>query len=204
MITIVDYGMGNLGSIRNMLKKVGADSEITSDTEKIKHASKLILPGVGAFDAGMTRLKESGLQDLLNEKVLLQKTPVLGICLGMQLMTQGSEEGTLPGLGWINGQSVRFNPPPGDPRKVPHMGWNLVTPCKNSSLLADTEPEERFYFVHSYYVQCRDPGDVLLLANYGHNFTAAFEVGNVIGVQFHPEKSHKFGMRLLRNFAESY
>lgn len=204
MITIIDYGMGNLGSIRNMLKKVGADSEITADHEKIRQASKLILPGVGAFDAGMTRLKETGLAELLNEKVIQEKTPVLGICLGMQLMTRGSEEGTLPGLGWIDAQTIRFTSPPGDPRKVPHMGWNLVASCKDSPLLKGAEQEERFYFVHSYYVHCRNPEDVLLYANYGHRFDAAFEVNNVIGVQFHPEKSHKFGMRLLRNFAESY
>lgn len=204
MITIVDYGMGNLGSIKNMLKKVGVDSEITADPERLSRAQKLILPGVGAFDAGMARLKESGLIGVLNEKVINQKIPVLGICLGMQLMTQGSEEGKLPGLGWVQAKTSRFVPAPGTNLKVPHMGWNVVNPCKPSALLKETAADQRFYFVHSYYVQCENANDTLLHAEYGHLIDAAFEVGNVIGVQFHPEKSHKFGMSILRNFAEGY
>lgn len=204
MITIVDYGMGNLGSIRNMLIKVGADCEITADPERVQQAIKLILPGVGAFDAAMARLNKSGLVPVLNEQVLHRKVPILGICLGMQLMTQSSEEGVLPGLAWVEAQTVRFQTPFGRNLKVPHMGWNVVKPCKSSSLLRDAEKEERFYFVHSYFVQCQQPSDVLLHTEYGQCFDSAFEVGNVIGVQFHPEKSHKFGMRLLRNFAEGY
>lgn len=204
MIAIVDYGMGNLGSIRSMLKKVGADCEITADPERLRQASKLILPGVGAFDAGMTRLSESALVPVLNELALHKKIPVLGICLGMQLMTQRSEEGELPGLGWVEAKTVRFSPPPGSNLKVPHMGWNVVKHCKASPLLKDTEAEERFYFVHSYFVQCQNPSNALLYAEYGHYFDAAFEVENIVGVQFHPEKSHKYGMRMLRNFAEGY
>jgi glutamine amidotransferase len=204
MITIVDYGMGNLGSIKNMLKKVGADCEITADPDRLQQAKKLILPGVGAFDAGMAKLNSSGLVPVLNEQVLEKKVPVLGICLGMQLMTQSSEEGVLAGLGWVDAKTVRFVPALGSNLKVPHMGWNLVKPSKSSPLLRDAEEEERFYFVHSYFVQCQKSEEVLLHTHYGHSFDAAFEVGNVIGVQFHPEKSHKFGMRLLRNFAEAY
>ncbi|OGB20898.1 MAG: imidazole glycerol phosphate synthase, glutamine amidotransferase subunit [Burkholderiales bacterium RIFCSPLOWO2_02_FULL_57_36] len=204
MITIIDYGMGNLGSIKNMLKKVGVNSEITADHERLSQAKKLILPGVGAFDAGMMRLKASGLIEILNQKVVHQKTPILGICLGMHLMTGGSEEGTLPGLGWVQARTIRFAPPVGSNLKVPHMGWNVVNPCKSSALMKEAEAEQRFYFVHSYYVHCENSGDALLHAKYGNSFDAAFEVGNVMGVQFHPEKSHKFGMRILRNFAESY
>lgn len=204
MISIVDYGLGNLGSISNMLRKVGADCEITAEPARLRQASKLILPGVGAFDAGMARLNESGLVPVLNELVLDKKIPVLGICLGMQLMTEGSEEGVLPGLGWIEARTTRFTPPPGSNLKVPHMGWNVVKPSKGSPLLRDAEEEERFYFVHTYFVQCQNQDNVLLHAEYGHRFDAAFEAGNVMGVQFHPEKSHKFGMRLLRNFAEGY
>lgn len=202
MITIVDYGMGNLGSIKNMLKKVGFQCEITSSPDKIMSASKLILPGVGAFDAGMARLNDSGLIPALNEQVLLNKIPVLGICLGMQLMTHSSEEGHLPGLGWVDAKTIRFSFPETSHLKVPHMGWNVVTFPKSSNLINTVEIEERFYFVHSYYVKCENNDDVLMRAKYGHEFDAGFEVGNVMGVQFHPEKSHKFGMRLLRNFAE--
>ena len=204
MITIVDYGMGNLGSIRNMLKKVGAECEITGDPVRIETATKLILPGVGAFDAGMGRLRGAGLVPVLDELVLTRKVPVLGICLGMQLMTRGSEEGALHGLGWVPAQTVRFAPPPGAGLKVPHMGWNVVHACKASDLIVDAEAEERFYFVHSFHVRCRDREDVLLRANYGGELDAAFEVDNIVGVQFHPEKSHKFGLRLLRNFARAY
>lgn len=203
MITIVDYGLGNLGSIRNMLKKVGFDSIIASDAAAIRNASKLLLPGVGAFDAGMRQLHNSRLIPILEERVFREKVPLLGICLGMQLLARRSEEGTLPGLGWIDADVVRFNFEAGSPLKVPHMGWNVVRPKKPSFLLPGIEEEERYYFVHSYYVRCDKAEDVLLTADYGHTFDAAFSCDNITGVQFHPEKSHKFGMRLLRNFAEA-
>lgn len=203
MISIVDFGVGNLGSIRNMLNKVGAACELTSDPVHLAQASKLILPGVGAFDAGMTKLQRAGLIDVLNEAVLERKVPVLGICLGMHLMTHGSEEGSLPGLGWIAADTVRLSVPPDSGLKVPHMGWNEARPCKPSALLEGAGAHDRYYFVHSYRVRCRQPDDVLLQAEYGGTFDAAFEAGNVRGVQFHPEKSHKFGLRLLRNFAEA-
>ncbi|QDQ29218.1 imidazole glycerol phosphate synthase subunit HisH [Chitinimonas arctica] len=204
MITIVDYGMGNLGSIRNMLKKVGAESEISADPACLRQAGKLILPGVGAFDAGMSSLEQSGLSSLLNELVLEKKVPVLGICLGMHLMTQGSEEGKLRGLGWVQADTIRFTLPEDSTLKVPHMGWNRVKPCKESRLMKAADEEARFYFVHSYYVKCHATGDSLLKSEHGHEFDAAFEVGNIMGVQFHPEKSHRFGMQLLSNFVSEY
>lgn len=203
MITIVDFDIGNLGSIRNMLKKIGVASVVTSSPAEIEKAGKLILPGVGAFDAGMRNLNASGLIPLLNEKVLVQKTPVLGICLGMQLMTRGSEEGSLPGLGWVRADTRRFTREQAPNLKIPHMGWNLVRPAKDSPLVSEVPQEPRFYFVHSYYVRCEDRAESLLEATYGpHTFDAGFEAGHIRGVQFHPEKSHRFGMWMLKNFAE--
>jgi imidazole glycerol-phosphate synthase subunit HisH len=203
MITIVDYGMGNLGSIRNMLKKIGVDSEVTADARSIAAASKLILPGVGAFDAGMDNLERSGLIPALNERVLQARVPTLGICLGMQLMTRSSDEGQRNGLGWVDAESLRFCPADAS-LKVPHMGWNRVLPARSSPLTDGLPEEPRFYFVHSFYVRCRNESDVLLTTPYGDAFHSAFQSGNVAGVQFHPEKSHKFGMCLLRNFAERF
>jgi len=201
MITIVDYGMGNLGSIRNMLKKIGADSEITAEPARIAAATKLVLPGVGAFDAGMENLDKSGLVPLLNERVRRDEVPVLGICLGMQLMTHSSSEGERPGLGWVDAKAVRFVPADAT-LKVPHMGWNIARPVRDDALLEGLPRESRFYFVHSYYVACERREDVLLTTFYGADFDSGFRRGNVWGVQFHPEKSHRFGMHLLRNFAE--
>jgi glutamine amidotransferase len=202
-ITIVDYGVGNVGSIQNMLKKVGARSVVASSPEKVLQATKLILPGVGAFDAGMETLARSGLVTALNHKALDERTPVLGLCLGMQLMTRGSEEGKLPGLGWVNADTRKFDAAGTPGLKVPHMGWNLVAPAKPSRILRGYSDDTRFYFVHSYYVRCEDRTDSLLSSAYGgHSFDAAFEHGNLIGVQFHPEKSHRFGMWLLKNFTE--
>ena len=201
MITIVDYGMGNLGSIRNMLAKIGAPSRIVSDPEQVARAQKLILPGVGAFDAGMESLDRSGLVAVLNERALEARVPTLGICLGMHLMARGSEEGRRTGLGWVDAQVSRFRPSD-VALKVPHMGWNRVSVVRPSPLIEALPEEARFYFVHSYYVSCRKEHDVLLRTNYGVRFDAAFECGNLWGAQFHPEKSHKFGMQLLRNFAE--
>ncbi len=202
MIVIIDYGMGNIGSILNMLKKIGASGTISSNPDVIRKADKLILPGVGSFDQGMANLERLGLVPVLNKKVAAG-TPVLGICLGMQLMTKSSEEGKAAGLGWIEARTVRFRHDPSSKLKVPHMGWNLVTQKKESALLRDMYPEPRFYFVHSYHAVCSDPQDVLTATPYGYEFTSAFQRGNIFGVQFHPEKSHKFGMKLLRNFAEA-
>lgn len=204
MIVIVDYGVGNLASIRNMFKKIGADAEISSDAATIREAEKLILPGVGAFDTCAQKLEDSGLIPVLNDKVLTAKTPVLGVCVGMQLLFAGSEEGVLPGLGWIAGQVVRFRPEQLPPdHKIPHMGWSDVHFKKQSRLFTPVYDEPRFYFVHSYYAAVERPEDILVEAEYGIRFTAGVERENIMGVQFHPEKSHKFGMQLLANFANN-
>lgn len=201
MVTIIDYGVGNLGSILNMFKKVGETAQISANPDEIARADKLLLPGVGSFDFGIQSLNQSGLRDILDNKVLKEKTPILGICLGMQLMTHSSEEGILPGLGWIDATVKRFVPNhPG--MKVPHMGWSAVEAATTNALLSRLTWPARFYFVHSFYVNCQSAGDVLLQSHYGHDFHAAFHHDNIWGVQFHPEKSHKFGMQLLKSFAE--
>ncbi len=201
MITIIHYGMGNLGSIVNMFKRIGVATEVTNSLPSIQRAEKLILPGVGAFDAAMQRIHAiDGLKETLDEKVLVKKTPILGICLGMQLFTQSSEEGAEKGLGWINAKTVRF--PQGIGLKIPHMGWNVVRFTKSYPLnLGMLDEEQRFYFVHSYYVRCENREDILGETSYGINFTSVIQHENIIGAQFHPEKSHRFGMRLLKNFA---
>ena len=165
MITIIDYNTGNLGSIQNILKRIGEDSVITSDKAVVAGASKLILPGVGSFDTGMRNLLELDLVDILNRKVLVEKIPVLGICLGMQLMSKGSQEGALPGLGWINAETVRFNFIDTFEYKIPHMGWNFVRQHKESKLFTDMYQDARFYFVHSFYFRAIEPTDVLTSLN---------------------------------------
>lgn len=200
-VTIIDYGMGNLGSVKNMLKKVGADPEISGDLEVIKKADKILLPGVGAFDAAMNTLKEKGLVDILKQKAQVDKIPFLGICLGMQLLTDSSEEGVLPGLGLISGETIKFDIDKLDGKKIPHMGWNTVSKEEESPLTMDLEENARFYFVHSYYVKVDNPKHSILKTAYGNEFDSGIQKGNIMGVQFHPEKSHKFGMKLLNNFA---
>lgn len=205
MLTIVDYGVGNLASIRNMLKKNGIDSQISADEKVIGEAERLILPGVGAFDTCAEKLRESGLIPLLNRKALEEKIPVLGVCVGHQLLLEGSEEGRLPGLGWIKGRVIRFRQdklPPG--YKIPHMGWTEVSLCRQSPLFDEMYDEPRFYFVHSYHADPADKADALIQANYGYRFVAGVQHGNIAGVQFHPEKSHKFGMKLLNNFVKNF
>ena len=198
MITIINYGAGNIKSIQNMLKKIGVESIISNDVAEIEQAKKLILPGVGHFDFGMQQLRKSGLIEVLNKKVLQDKTPLLGICLGAQMLGNNSEEGTEKGLGWIDMEVVKFNE---NTLTVPHMNWNELKLKKTSTLFNDMYESPRFYFVHSFYMQPKNDADTLCTANYGTDFTAAVEKDNIYGVQFHPEKSHKFGMKLLENFA---
>lgn len=200
MICIVNYGLGNLNSILNIIKKIGGESRIIDEVSELKSARKLILPGIGAFDHGMKFLNERGWVDELNTAVLERKVPVLGICLGMQLMCKGSEEGLLPGLGWFDADVKRFRIPEGSPDKIPHMGWNALRIKKQNSLIGQKEEEQRFYFVHSYHVVCNNPHDELASAVHGYEFTAAISRENIYATQFHPEKSHRFGMELLKNF----
>jgi glutamine amidotransferase len=204
MITIIDYKTGNLGSIQNMLKKIRIESVITSNCDEIANAVKIILPGVGAFDQGMGNLINLQIKEILNKKVIEDKTPVLGICLGAQLMTMRSEEGSLPGLGWIDAETIKFRFNDTVQYKSPHIGWNSVRQHKEGRLLKEMDPESRFYFVHSYYIRSTNTSDILTSTVYETEFTSSFERGNILGVQFHPEKSHKFGMALLKNFAELY
>lgn len=200
MICIIDYGMGNLGSIKNMFKKIGLNALITSDIVQIENAEKIILPGVGSFDAAINKIDEMGIKPILEYKSNKEKIPILGICLGMQLLTKSSEEGKLPGLGFINAKTTKF--PTNLGLRIPHMGWNNVQILKQSPLTLDLPSEPRFYFVHSYCVHVEDNRDSLLKTYYGIEFDSAIQHENIFGVQFHPEKSHKFGMKLLKNFGD--
>ncbi len=202
MIVVIDYGMGNVGSVVNMLRKVGAEADATGEPARIAQATKLVLPGVGAFDAAMTRLHDRDLVPVLNRRVLDDGVPILGICLGMQVMTESSEEGDERGLGWFEGGTRRFRFDGPEPRlRVPHMGWNVIRAVKPTPLFDGMYDEPRFYFVHSYHVYCRNVEDVMLTTDYGGTFVSGISRGNIYGVQFHPEKSHKFGMHLVRRFA---
>lgn len=203
MIAIVDYGLGNLGSILNMLKLIGEKAIITSDIEKIGNADKIILPGVGSFDMGMKNLKERGLVQVVKKHAESNK-PILGICLGMQLLGRKSEEGQEKGLGLIPFDNVKFKFDPGYDLKIPHMGWDVVEFKKNIPLLEDIEGKQRYYFVHSYHAVCDKEDNIMMTCDYGYNFAAAVCNGNICGVQFHPEKSHDFGMRIFENFVRRY
>lgn len=199
MLAILDYGVGNLGSIFNMFKRVGGKPVVTGKIEDLERATKIILPGVGAFDRAVESLNRSGLRSCLEQKVLIEKVPVLGMCVGMQMLGHGSEEGELQGLGWIDGRCVKFDVA-GQGLRVPHMGWNTVFSERQSPLTEQVNSSTRFYFVHSYHMVCNDPEDVLMSAFYGGRFVAAVQKNNIFGTQFHPEKSHKFGMDLYRQF----
>ncbi|MCX6854126.1 MAG: imidazole glycerol phosphate synthase subunit HisH [Verrucomicrobia bacterium] len=202
MINIVDYGLGNLRSIQNMLQRIGVNAQISGRKEDLKAASKLILPGVGHFAFAMARLHELGLVDVLNEQVQGQKIPVLGICLGAQLLGKHSEEGDCEGLGWVDMKTVAFDRSRLSPElKVPHMGWAETTPCR-PGLMDGLPAKSRFYYVHSYHFVCQSPETVTCVANHGYEFASGIQQGNVFGFQFHPEKSHDFGLQLLKNFTE--
>ena len=200
MISIIDYGLGNLGSIQNMLKVIGEKSRITCSEDEIESSDGIILPGVGAFDAGMDKLNTSGLMPVLLQQAMNGK-PVLGICLGMQLLGRKSEEGKLPGLSLIPFECRRFQFDDSS-LKVPHMGWDVVEFERDHPLLQDLHGQQRYYFVHSYYAVCDALENVLMTCDYGNQFAAAVVKENIMGVQFHPEKSHNFGLALLRNFVK--
>ena len=202
MITIVDYGMGNIGSLQNMIHRAGGESRTDSTPEGIASATKLLLPGVGAFDNAMTLLTSLHLVDILNRKVLVEKVPTLCICLGAQLITEGSEEGNEPGLGWIKGKTVRFRFENGARLKVPHMGWNEIQIKKENKLFNGMHDDPCFYFVHSYHLVCDEPRDILSTSVYGYEFVSAIQRENIFATQFHPEKSHKYGLKVIGNFLE--
>jgi glutamine amidotransferase len=200
MIAILDYGIGNLKSVYNMFKKVGIESIITSDIEVIKNADKYLLPGVGSFDYGMCSLKNAHFFKILEKEILENKKPILGICLGMQLLTNSSEEGKEKGLGWIDAKTLKFKLED-KTLSIPHMGWNKTSPINEENIFKNLD-ENRFYFVHSYHVVCNDKSNILATTDYGQHFTCSIYKDNIFGVQFHPEKSHKFGMQLLKNFGD--
>lgn len=201
MVGIINYGLGNLGSIQNMLKVIGEKSVISADKDELDKCDRYILPGVGAFDAGITRLEDAGLTDYIKNKTQNEKKTILGICLGMQLLGRKSEEGTLPGLGLIPFDNVKFRLEETDLR-VPHMGWDIVDFKQDSPLLRNLQGQQRYYFVHSYHAKCDHQENILMTCDYGYEFAAAVVKENIIGVQFHPEKSHDFGMALLKNFVK--
>lgn len=198
-VAIIDHGMGNLGSVQNMLRRLGATSVRTTNPDEIAAADRIVLAGIGGFDGAMGRLEELGIVDVLNDRALHSSTPVLGVCLGMQLMAKRSDEGRMGGLGWIDAEVRRFEFPPERKLPVPHMGWEEIDVTRPNPLL-DPAGQPRFYFSHAYHVVCRDSADVVATATYGDPFVAAVHRGNIIGTQFHPEKSHVFGMDVYRRF----
>lgn len=206
MVTIIDYKVGNITSIQKMLKKVGcSDSIISSRVDDIACATKIILPGVGHFDYGMNKLKESGLIEVLRKRVLEDEIPILGICLGAQLLTRSSEEGIEKGLGWIDADTVKFDKKKlANNLKIPNMGWSDVKYKNEAPLFNNMPGDSRFYFVHSYHIRCDNSCDSAVTTKYGYEFTAGVIKNNIMGMQFHPEKSHKFGMQLLSNFINNY
>jgi len=202
MITVVDYGVGNIGALLNMFDYLGIEAEASGDPVAIANAERLVLPGIGAFDKAMRTLRERRLVDPLHEAVATRRAPVLGVCLGMQLLARSSEEGVEPGLGWIAADVRRIAVPAGSGLKVPHIGWAETRALRASTLFAGALPEERYYFDHSYHMVCDRADDASAVIDYGSPLVCAVEAGHVMGVQFHPEKSHRFGMRLLTAFAE--
>lgn len=202
MLAIPRLPMGNFASVLRMVRRVGGDAQLVESASGLRHADRIILAGVGAFDHGVRSLREGGWVDALHEAVYERQVPILGICLGMQLMCKSSEEGSLPGMGWIDAEVRRFRLPADTGLKVPHMGWNTVRVTKPNRLIFEDDGEQRYYFVHSYHVDCRDSTEVLATTHHGSNVTAAFCRANIYGVQFHPEKSHRFGMALMKRYLE--
>ncbi|MDF2544308.1 MAG: hypothetical protein K0S47_4026 [Herbinix sp.] len=203
MIAVIDYGMGNVGSIMNMLKKVGAQAVLASTPNALEEADKIILPGVGAFDTGMEQLEKLGFVESIEKNIIINKKPILGICLGMQMLGRTSEEGKKKGLNLIPFDNIKFHFKDNLTLKVPHMGWNYVTiNNQNSKLVSGITEKQRYYFVHTYHALCDRDEDILMRCEYGYTFTASVQLNNIYGTQFHPEKSHNFGMKLLLNFAK--
>lgn len=202
MIGIINYGLGNIRAFANIYKWLNIPFVIVSKANELTDITKLILPGVGAFDQAMERIQNSGMRLYLDEMVLIKKIPVIGICVGMQILTHISEEGKSKGLAWIKADTKRFNPTSHELMCVPHMGWNEIMPLRETHLFKGLNGHSRFYFLHSYYVQCCNSEDVLAVTTYGNEFASAINHENIFGVQFHPEKSHRNGIQLLKNFSE--
>lgn len=203
MITIIDYGLGNINAFVNVYTKLNIPVRVARTADEVLSAGKLILPGVGSFDYAMTLLNNSCLRSAVEKKVVEERTPVIGICVGMQMMAESSDEGVLPGLGWIKGKVRLFDESKiSFKTKLPHMGWNNIIPVTNQGLLNGLDNDSRFYFLHSYYFECSDQANVLATTEYGIRYACAVKSENVYGVQFHPEKSHSNGVLLLENFSK--
>ena len=202
MIQIIDYGLGNIGSVVNMFRKAGFESSIINNPEELSEKSKLVLPGVGSFDYGMKRLVSLGFKERLNNLVAINKSPILGICLGAQLMTKCSEEGIIPGLGWFDATTIKFNTTKLQKLKIPHMGWNDTFFIKENKLIKSNEDIKRYYYVHSYHFKTDNENEVLCKSNYGYEFVSGLNKQNIYSLQFHPEKSHKFGLEIFKNFGK--
>ena len=204
MITIIDYGLGNIKAFVNVYNRLNIKTKIAQKASDIEGASKIILPGVGAFDYAISQLNNSGMRDEIEKKVLINRIPIMGICVGMQILAKSSDEGTLPGLGWINGKVKKFETSINSPSiKLPHMGWNTIKPVNNSPLMIGFSDNSRFYFLHSYYFIVENKKDIISTTNYGLGFSSGVSSDNIFGIQFHPEKSHANGIRLLQNFANN-
>ena len=204
MITIIDYGLGNIKAFVNVYNRLNIKTKIAQKASDIEGASKIILPGVGAFDYAISQLNKSGMRDEIEKKVLINRIPIMGICVGMQILAKSSDEGTLPGLGWINGKVKKFETSINSPSiKLPHMGWNTIKPVNNSPLMIGFSDNSRFYFLHSYYFIVENKKDIISTTNYGLGFSSGVSSDNIFGIQFHPEKSHANGIRLLQNFANN-